>query len=98
MVFDREGNLLTWWGEGFFKRAHGLYIGPDHSVYCTDDGNHTVFKFIPEGKLLLMLGSKDHPSDTGYVEKSSVYEGLTTIKTRWPTIQSSHRYSLVFIR
>jgi len=67
MVFDREGNLLTSWGEGFFKRAHGSGIGPDGSVYCTDDGHHTVSKFTPEGKLLLELGNKDQPSDTGFV-------------------------------
>ncbi len=68
-VFDREGNLLTWWGEGFFKDAHGSCVGPDGSVYFTDDGNHTVTKFTPDGKLLLTLGKKDQPSDTGWVTK-----------------------------
>jgi len=67
MVFDHDGNLLTAWGQGFFKRAHGSCIGPDGSVYCTDDGHHTVSKFTPEGKLLLELGNKDKPSDTGFV-------------------------------
>ncbi len=80
MVFDREGNLLTSWGEGFFKRAHGSCVGPDGSVYCTDDGNHTVSKFTPEGKLLQVLGSKDQPSDTGYVQQSDLYESLATIR------------------
>ena len=79
-VFDREGNLLTSWGEGFFKRAHGTCVGPDGSVYCTDDGNHTVSKFTLDGKLLLTLGNKDQPSDTGYVRK----EGLATIKRGGP--------------
>ena len=67
MVFDREGNLLTTWGEGFFKRAHGSCIGPDGSVYCADDGHHIVSKFSPQGKLLMTLGNKDQPSDTGFV-------------------------------
>jgi len=67
MVFNREGNLLTTWGEGFFKRAHGSCIGPDGSVYCTDDGHHIVSKFTPQGKLLMTLGNKDQPSDTGFV-------------------------------
>jgi hypothetical protein len=26
MVFDREGNFLTSWGEGIFKRPHGLTL------------------------------------------------------------------------
>jgi len=84
-VFDREGNLLTWWGEGFFKRTHGTCVGPDGSVYCTDDKDHTVSKFTPEGKLLLTLGNKDQPSDTGYVQESyDFFWGLTTIKRGGP--------------
>jgi len=84
MVFDREGNLLTSWGEGFFKRAHGSYSGPDGSVYCTDDVNHTVSKFTPQGKLLQVLGSKAQPSDTGYKPKSNLLESLATIKRGGP--------------
>ena len=79
MVFDREGNLLTSWGEGFFNRAHGSCVGPDGSLYCTDDGNHTVSKFTPEGKLLLVLGNKDQPSDTGYVPPSGFSEYLKSV-------------------
>jgi DNA-binding beta-propeller fold protein YncE len=66
MVFDRDGNLVTSWGEGWFSRAHGVFVGPDDNVYCADMGNHTVSKWTPEGKLLLTLGTKDVPSDTGY--------------------------------
>jgi len=66
-VFDHEGNFLTSWGEGFSRRAHGICIGPDGSVYGTDDGTHIVYKFNPDGNLLLTLGNKDHPSDTGYI-------------------------------
>jgi len=84
MVFDRDGNLLTSWGEGFFKRAHGSCIGPDGSIYCTDDGTHTVSKFTSEGKLLSVLGSKDQPSDTGYVQQPGLAESLATIKRGGP--------------
>ena len=84
MIFDREGNLLTSWGEGFFKRTHGSYIGPDDAIYCTDDSSHTVSKFTPEGKLLLVLGTKDEPSDTGYVQQPDLYESLATIKRGGP--------------
>jgi len=84
MVFDREGNLLTSWGEGFFKRAHGTCVGPDGSVYCTDDKDHTVRKFTPEGNLLQVLGSKDQPSDTGYVQQPRLAESLATIRRGGP--------------
>ena len=56
MVFDRDGNLLRSWGEGLFRRAHGLHIGPDDTIYCTDDGDHTVRRMTPEGKMLLEIG------------------------------------------
>ena len=84
MVFDREGNLLTSWGEGFFKRAHGSCTGSDGSVYCTDDWDHTVSKFTPQGKLLQVLGNKGQYSDTGYKPKSDLFESLATIKRGGP--------------
>ncbi len=65
LVFDRDGRFLTSWGEGTFRRAHGICIGPDDAVYCTDDVDHTVRKFTTEGKLLLTLGQSGQPSDTG---------------------------------
>lgn len=64
-VFDRDGNLLNSWGAGVIVHAHGITIGPDDSVYCTDDYDHTVRKFTPDGRLLLTLGTSGQPSDTG---------------------------------
>ena len=65
IVFDREGNFLRSWGEGLFKRAHGIHIGADESLYCTDDGDHTVRKCTLEGKVLLTIGVPEKPS--GYM-------------------------------
>ncbi len=66
-IFDREGNLLNWWGEKYFARAHGSYIDPDGSVYCTDDHDNIVTKFTYEGKPLMVLGERGKASDSGYV-------------------------------
>ena len=65
LVFDRDGSFLYSWGEGGFARAHGITIGPDDAVYCTDDLDHTVRKFTPDGRLLMTLGTSGQPSDTG---------------------------------
>jgi len=65
IIFDRDGRFLGSWGENLFARPHGLTIGPDDAVYCTDDLDHTVRKFTPEGTLLLTLGTSGRPSDTG---------------------------------
>jgi len=84
MIFDREGNLLNSWGEGFFNRAHGSCIGPDGSLWCTDDRNHIAAKFTPEGKLLMTLGTKGQASDTGYFRTFDYWESLARIQRGAP--------------
>ena len=84
MVFNQGGELVSSWGEGKFKRPHGIRIGQDGDIYCTDDGNHIVSKFSPEGELLLTLGTRDKPSDTGYIEQPDLLSSLATIKRGGP--------------
>jgi DNA-binding beta-propeller fold protein YncE len=65
IVFQSDGTFLTAWGERVFVRPHGITIGPDDSVYCTDDLDHTVRKFTLDGQLQWTLGVSGRPSDTG---------------------------------
>lgn len=65
IVFDRDGRFLTSWGEGVFRRPHGIHIGPDDTLYLSDDHDHTVRKFTTDGTLLMTLGTSGRPSDTG---------------------------------
>ncbi len=67
IVLDRDGAFLRAWGEGLFGRAHGICIGPDDSLYLTDDAGHTIQKFTPDGRLLLTLGTRGRKSDTGVI-------------------------------
>src|SRR6185437_7144781 len=54
LVFNREGDLLRVFGQGIFSsRTHGIHIAPDGSIWCVDDGTHTVSKFSPQGENLL---------------------------------------------
>ena len=62
IVFDRDGTFLRSWGEGLIRRAHGINIGPDGSIWLTDDLHHTIRQFSPEGKLLLTIGDPDQAS------------------------------------
>ena len=84
MVFDREGNYVSSWGEGYFNRPHGSCIGPDGSIYCTDDRNHTVTQFDSEGNILMILGTKDKPSDTGYRDVPDLFERIASITRGGP--------------
>jgi DNA-binding beta-propeller fold protein YncE len=62
LIFDRDGNLLSHWGKGVFKNPHGIFVGPDGMIYCADDGDHTVRKCTPDGKVLMTLGTPGKPA------------------------------------
>ncbi len=55
-VFDRGGKLLDRWGHDIFTVPHGLFIHDD-VLYHADAGDHTVRKFTPDGKTLMVLGT-----------------------------------------
>lgn len=66
-VFDREGNFLSSWGEGVFSRPHGITIGPEDTIYCVDDGDHTIRKCTLDGRILMTIGipGKPAPAQSG---------------------------------
>jgi len=64
MVFDREGNFKRGFGAGIFSnRTHGIYVGPEDTIYCADDGIHTITKFSRDGELLLTIGNPGQASE-----------------------------------
>ena len=73
MLFDPGGKLVHSAEEGSFgfpigsNRAsrHGLCVGHDGSIYVASVRQHIVSKYTLEGQLLLQMGTKDHPSDSG---------------------------------
>ena len=59
--FDATGKVVKSFGEGLFVQAHGMTVDRDGNVWVTDaqikDGKgNQVFKFSPDGKLLMALG------------------------------------------
>jgi DNA-binding beta-propeller fold protein YncE len=65
LIFTRDGTFVEEWDGSMFVRPHGITVGPDDCVYCTDDTGHTVRKFSADGELLFTLGTHAQPSDTG---------------------------------
>jgi len=61
-IFDRAGAFLGSWGEGRFGRPHAVTMGPDDTIYLTDDGDHTVRKCTLDGKVLLTIGTPNQPA------------------------------------
>jgi DNA-binding beta-propeller fold protein YncE len=65
-VFDgRTGRLLKKWGEKLFALPHSVTVDPQDNVWFTDVALNQVFKFSPEGKLLLSLGERGVAGDDG---------------------------------
>ena len=61
LKFDKSGKLLKSWGEGMFVFPHGATIDRDGNLWVTDaqvqnGKGYQVFKFSPEGKVLMTLG------------------------------------------
>ena len=64
-IFDADsGNFLTSWGEGVFRAPHGIFIGPDDSVYLTDRQAHVVTKHASNGEQLIEMGTRDQAQIT----------------------------------
>ncbi len=63
-VFDRDGKLLDRWGRDIFTVPHGLFI-QDDVLYHADAGDHTVRKFTPDGKTLMVLGTEGERGPSG---------------------------------
>jgi len=67
LMFDRSGKLVKSFGKGLFLQPHGIHVDPGGDIWVTDSGpfyaagqtpgkGFQVFKFTPEGKLLMTLG------------------------------------------
>lgn len=76
MAFDRHGKFLRAWGQGMFKTTHFLRTDRQGNVWVTDRGDHQVFKFSPEGKLLMTLGQK---GVIGENESRDAFNGVADI-------------------
>ena len=66
IVLDRDGNFLSAWGEGVLTDAHGMFIDADDNLYLPVKNNHVVLKYSSQGNLLMSLGTRNQPSDTGW--------------------------------
>lgn len=70
MCFDRNGKFVRSFGDDLVGTGHGLAVDPQGNVWVTDTGHHLVFKFSPEGRLLLALGQSDKPgADESHFDK-----------------------------
>lgn len=55
-IFDSDGRFLRSFGQGLFVRPHGLHIAADDTLYCIDEGSHSVLVLTPKGEVLSRIG------------------------------------------
>ncbi|MBM3944433.1 MAG: hypothetical protein FJ317_02955 [SAR202 cluster bacterium] len=71
IVMSREGTHLSSW-QHTASTPHGIHIastGSSEYIYLADTGAHIVTKHAADGKVMLTLGTKGKPSDTGKIDK-----------------------------
>ncbi|MEQ1946558.1 MAG: peptidyl-alpha-hydroxyglycine alpha-amidating lyase family protein [Bryobacteraceae bacterium] len=88
--FDASGKLLRNFGGGMFVFPHGIGLDKDGNVWVTDgqgkdNKGHQVFKFSPEGKLMMTLGKAgvtgsgpdtfNMPSDVAIAPNGNIFIG-----------------------
>ena len=71
--FDPQGNVVAEFGSRMFAWPHGLHVDREGNVWVTEAGGgespsgqafgHQVFKFSPQGELLMTLGEAGVPGD-----------------------------------
>ena len=88
LKYDPSGKLLKSWGEGMFIFPHGATVDRDGNLWVTDargEGGkgHQVFKFNPDGKVLMTLGKAgvsgsgpdlfDQPTDVAIAPSGDIF-------------------------
>lgn len=78
LKFDLDGNLVKSFGAGLFNWPHGFFVDREGNPWVTEGApageargaeghkvgkGHQVFKFSPEGKVLMTLGVAGVPGD-----------------------------------
>lgn len=67
LLFDSSGRVMRSMGKGLFAWPHGLHVDREGNVWVTDAVGfgepspglgHVVYKFSPQGELLMTLGEK----------------------------------------
>ncbi len=66
-VFEAgSGRLLYSWGTNTFAMPHGLSVDHEGNIWLTDVALQQIFKYSPDGKLLMTLGEKGVAGDDPY--------------------------------
>jgi peptidylamidoglycolate lyase len=103
LMLDRHsGKIIKSWGDHLFIMPHGLTVDKDNNVWVTDVGLQQIFKFDPEGKLIMKLGTAkvagndsahfNLPTDVAIAKDGTVYISDGYENSRVVKFSSTGRY------
>jgi len=74
LKYDTAGFLLRSFGEGLIQFPHGICVDKDGNVWVTDgQGSQKVWKFSPEGKVLMSLDGFSQPNDVAIAPNGDIF-------------------------
>src|SRR5579862_2767780 len=58
--FDQAGNFVKEIGSGYygFEFSHSVRVDKEDNIWTVDEGTNMITKFSPDGKVLMVLGSR----------------------------------------
>lgn len=65
IAVDRDGNIVRSWGKGMYTTPHAIRVDPEGNVWTTDAASSMVYKFKPDGTLLLKIDVGGQPTPCG---------------------------------
>ena len=63
IAFDREKRVVRSWGKGLYTTPHALRVDPPGNIWTTDAKTSMVYKFAPDGRMLLEISVGGQPAD-----------------------------------
>jgi DNA-binding beta-propeller fold protein YncE len=79
MEFSRGGQLLQAWTKDTLAvlSSHGVRVGPDGNLWCTDVAGNCIVKVSPRGRILMILGIRqglagNNESQDGFNQPTNV--------------------------
>jgi len=65
IAIDREGTIVRSWGKGLYSTPHAIRVDPQGNVWTADAASSKVYKFKPDGTLLLTIEVGGQPTPCG---------------------------------
>ena len=65
IAVDRDGKIVRSWGKGLYATPHAIRVDPQGNVWTTDAASSMVYKFKPDGTLLVKIEVGGQPTPCG---------------------------------